>query len=123
MSGKIAGLVGREAAVMSLLRWILGEFEQIETIRQFESPDNFEKALEFETIDILIMDTESIQHPVFDFIKDLHDKKPNLRTVLVMSPTAKDEIIDIIKANLVKGIVVKPFTKDAVIRYVDKLVR
>jgi hypothetical protein len=58
MGDKIAGLVGREASVMSLLKWILGEFKEITDVRQFDLTASLEKALEIEVIDVLILDAE-----------------------------------------------------------------
>jgi response regulator RpfG family c-di-GMP phosphodiesterase len=122
MGGKIAGLVCREASVLSVLKWILGEFQQIGAIRQFESAKSLQKALGSEPIDILLLDADAVPESISQVMREIHDATPSLRTILIISPTAKDEIMKIIGANLVKGIVVKPFTKDAVSRYVEKLV-
>jgi len=123
MGGKTAGLVCREPAVLSVLRWILGDFKQIETVRQFDSPVSLQRALGFEPIDILLVDADAVPEAVTQFMRDLHEKKPSLKSILIISPAARDEIMEIITGNLVKGIVVKPFTKDAVNRYVEKLIR
>ena len=85
-------------------------------------PKVFKKLIGSEPIDILLLDADAVPESVSQVIKEIHDVMPGLRTILIISPTAKDEIMKIIGANLVKGIVVKPFTKDAVSRYVEKLV-
>ena len=121
MNAKTAGLVCREGATLSVLRWILGEFKLLDTLRQFDSPVSLRRALDSEAIDILL-DADAVAGSLSDFMRELRDKKPDLKTILIISPVAKDAIMEIITANLVKGIVVKPFTKDAVSRYIEKLV-
>ena len=123
MDGRTVCLCGRENTLLSLLKWILGEFKEINTIRQFDILENLQRALESDTFDLLIMDTEMVGGPVFQFVKGLRESKPLLSTILIMSPTAKDEVMEIIRANLAEGIIIKPFTKEVVSNYVEKLLR
>jgi hypothetical protein len=51
----------------------------------------------------------------------MHDNNSFLKIILIISPVSKDEIMEITKANLVKGIVLKPFTKEIICKYIEKL--
>jgi DNA-binding NarL/FixJ family response regulator len=105
------------------LKWILGEFKEIDTIRQVDVLGNLHRTLESETFDLLIVDTEMVGGSSFQFVKGLRESKPLLRTILLVSPTAGDEVMEIIRANLAEGIIIKPFTKEVVSNYVEKLLR
>ena len=121
--GRTVCICGRENTLLSLLKWILGEFKEIGSIRQFDIPEKFQRALESETFDLLIVDAEMVGGPVLQFVKGLRESKPLLRTILIMSPKAGDEIMEIIRASLAEGVIIKPFTKEVVSNYVEKLLR
>lgn len=123
MDGRTVCLCGRENTLLSLLKWILGEFKEINTIRQVGILENLQRTLESETFDLLIVDTEMVGGSSFQFVKGLRESRPLLRTILLVSPTAGDEVMEIIRANLAEGIVIKPFTKEVVSNYVEKLLR
>jgi DNA-binding NtrC family response regulator len=122
MGVRTAALVCPEGAVLSVLKWIVRGFKEIGSIRQFDSPTSLERAVDWETIDVLLLDADALTESPSQFLGDLRDRKPNVKTILIISPTSKDEIMEIIEASLAKGIVVKPFTKEAVSRYLEKLV-
>jgi DNA-binding NarL/FixJ family response regulator len=123
MDGRIVCLCGRENTLLSLLKWILGEFKEINTIRQVGIIENLQRTLESETFDLLIVDTEMVGGSSFQFVKGLRESRPLLRTILLVPPTAGDEVMEIIRAHLAEGIVIKPFTKEVVSNYVEKLLR
>ncbi len=121
ISDKIVCLCGQEN-IRSLLRWILREFKKEVKVRQFDTPENLQRAVDAEEIsDVLILDVGVLKKSALEFVNELHDKRSSLKIILIVFPAAKDEILEIIKANVVKGIIVRPFTGEVVCNYVDKL--
>jgi DNA-binding NtrC family response regulator len=121
MNDKIVSLCG-QGNIISLLRWIFKEFKKEVKIRQFDTPENLRNAVDEEEIsDLLILDVGVLKKDVLEFVLELHEKRPSLKIILIVFPTTKDEIVKIIRANVVKGIIVRPFTGEVVCNYVDKL--
>ncbi len=121
MNRKKLYVFGHEGTLLSLLRWTLTEFEEDVDIRHFGTLDKFYGAIESVSLDILILDSDVLKASLVQFIQGLRDRHPSLKVVLIAPPTAKDQVMQIIRANLVKGVVLKPFTKEIICNYVGKL--
>jgi len=119
MSNKTIYVCGEEK-LLNLLKWILREFNEEVTILQSGSEEKLQLDLD-KHFDILFLDSETPTKPVVEFLRDIHRRKPALKTILVVFPANREEVMAIIKENLVRGVVVRPFTAEVVCNYVGKL--
>lgn len=108
-------------ATLSLLRWIVRESKTDVNVRPLDSRTKLESALDSGTLDVLITDTDVIDKPMVEFAKFLHNQYPTLKTVLIVHLTEREAVMEIIRENLVKGVIVKPFTAEVVSNYLDRL--
>ena len=121
MSNKNVSFCGQQH-IQSLLKWIFKEFKNEVKLRPFPTPDDFRNAIEREVVsEAFILDAEILGKSVLKFAAELRDKKPALKIVLIVAPTATQEIVEIIKSNAVQGIIVTPFTGEVVCKYIDKI--
>jgi response regulator RpfG family c-di-GMP phosphodiesterase len=121
MNNKIVDLCG-EKTTCSFLRWIFKEFKKDVQVRQFDTPKELHQADNAEKLsEVLILDAGALKKSPLEVVNDLHSKRPSLKILLIVFPTTKDEIVEIVKANVVKGIIVRPFTGELICSYVDKL--
>ncbi|MBI5634805.1 MAG: hypothetical protein HZA15_15160 [Nitrospirae bacterium] len=121
MADKIVFLCAKKDIINSL-KWIFKEFMKQVEIRQLDTPEKLQGEIGPDGSDVLILDTEGVNKSLLEFMTELREQRSSLNTILIISPvTSREEIIEIIKANLVKGIIVRPFTGEVVCKYVEKI--
>jgi DNA-binding NtrC family response regulator len=112
--------------ILKPLEWILTEFTRDVTITSFRSLETFESAFHSkpEAWDILILDATTSTESTLSYLQKVKNNKPELKIILVVPPVAdKEEIIEIIKAKMVQGLAIKPFTGEVIAKYLEKLRR
>lgn len=121
MNDKIVNLCGQKDNC-SFLRWIFREFQKELKVRQFETPQALQQSVDVsKRPEVLILDAEFLTKSAKEFVSELRKRRPSLKIVLLIFPTKKDEIVEIIKANVVQGVILKPFTGEIVCNYLNKL--
>ena len=104
------------------LNWSFKEFGDQITVKYFDKVKQLGDALETEDCSVLILDSIVSNEPTLDFAKELKNKKPSIKILLVVSiGTTKEEIMDIIKLKIVSGVLIRPFTVEQVSDYIIKL--
>ncbi|MBI5847309.1 MAG: hypothetical protein HZB31_05060 [Nitrospirae bacterium] len=107
--------------VMQSIKWILKDFNKDYKITTFRSTVNFENEYSPDAWDLLILDSTLSHDSITAYLEGIKDKKPGLKTILIVPPIEnKEEIIAIIKEKLVQGLVIKPFTAEVLCKYLDK---
>ena len=119
MDEKIINICGKERT-LSLLRYILEQYEKDVPIRQYDSDSKLQEDLR-SLSGILILDDDVVKKPILKFMDELHEKTPLLKTILIVAPTKKDEVLSIIRASLVRGLIVKPFSGELICKNVERL--
>jgi len=107
--------------VLQALRWILKEFNKNLKVTQFHSLTGFESALSTQETDLLILDAAVSEQSILTCLQKLKGERPGLKIILIVSPIgSREAVMEIIKAKMVNGLVVKPFTGEVICKYVGK---
>ncbi|MGC2064499.1 MAG: hypothetical protein WA610_16135 [Thermodesulfovibrionales bacterium] len=108
--------------ILPSLKWILEDYQNRVQIRMINSPEKVTGAVDGRGSNVLILDADDLGKPLLELLNELHREEKNTNTILIIPPTAsREDIMEIIKASLVKGIVVRPFTAEVVSKYIDKI--
>lgn len=108
--------------ILHPLKWSLKEFEAQVAVKYFDRTSQLGDTLANEDCSALILDSIVSNEPALDFARELKNKKPSLKILLVVSMgTTREEVIDIIKLRIVSGVLIRPFTIEQISDYIYKL--
>lgn len=104
--------------LMQPLKWMLKEFNKNFKFAIFRSTVTFEEEYTPDAWDLFILDSTLSHDSIKAYLAGIKDKKPELKTILIVPPIEnKEEIIGIIKEKLVQGLVIKPFSAEVLCKY------
>jgi len=107
--------------VLQPLKWILYEFNKDLSVTTFKSATKFETACQFNEWDLLILDAAASEDTMTSCLQKIRSLKPAIKITLIVPPVAnRDEVVEIIKSNMVQGLVIKPFSAEIICKYLAK---
>ena len=108
--------------IYSLLRWIFKDQLKRFKLRQFDMKQGSQKPFNADEIpDFLILDVSVLKKNTLKYIQELLNIKPSVKIILIVSSITKSEVIEIIRADVVIGIILQPFTGETIYQYLNKL--
>lgn len=109
--------------ILHPINWTLKEFERqvfakyADNTRQIDAL--FEAGLDFT---VIIIDSTIQDQSTLPYIEGLKKERPYQKVLLIISEgTKKEDIINIVKARLISGVLVRPFTAEQLSDYIYKL--
>lgn len=105
------------------INWSLREFERLLNVRYFDNTNQLGMVLaDDNTCCTLILDSIVGNISTLGFAKELKNDRPNIKILLIASSgIAKNELVDIIQAKIVNGMLVSPFTAEQISDHIYKL--
>ncbi|KJU83256.1 hypothetical protein MBAV_004550 [Candidatus Magnetobacterium bavaricum] len=110
-------------AIYQQLSLILKEYNKQIEVRYFGRTLELEEAIQrHEECCMLMLDSLMEKRPIFEFAKQLKQDCPDINTLLLVSSDAtKDELVEVIEAKAVCGVLLIPFTSSQVEAYMTRI--
>jgi two-component SAPR family response regulator len=108
--------------IVPVVNWSLKDFEGTASVKHFDKIDAVPDALDRNPESLLFLDSVVSGEATLDFARELRTNKPSVKIVLIASSdTRKEDIVELIKAKTVNGILLRPFSAAQISDYVYKL--
>ncbi|HAK89306.1 MAG TPA: hypothetical protein DHV16_05100 [Nitrospiraceae bacterium] len=103
--------------------WALREFESSVKAKYFDTTKQLEAVIgDIENCCTLILDSVIKDESTVDFAKEIKSKNESLKILLIASSgTTNEELVGLIQAKTVSGVLMRPFTAEQVSDYIYKL--
>ncbi|HMK44885.1 MAG TPA: hypothetical protein VK445_12180 [Dissulfurispiraceae bacterium] len=120
---KVQVFVCVQRDIVNSLSWSLKEFDKALAVKYLDSTNDLEKQFASgNTCSLLILDSMMADKPTVELAEHVKTEHPAVKILLIVSSgMTKEELVRLIQAKVVSGVLMRPFTADQVADNVYKL--
>ncbi|BCB95244.1 hypothetical protein JZK55_01660 [Dissulfurispira thermophila] len=109
--------------ILHPINWALKEFEKRTNVKYFDTTKQLGMVVgDMEDGCVVILDSIIGDQSTIGFATEIKNDKPSVKILLIVSSgTTKEEVIGLVKSQIVNGVLLRPFTAEQISDYVYKL--